>query len=141
MATTKEYTNGEITIIWQHDKCIHSANCVNGLPLVFQPDEKPWIKVEGATTEQLISQIDQCPSKALSYFMNNEGRNAIPKDREHISAKVLENGPLMINGTIDVALANGNIETREKATAFCRCGASANKPYCDGSHKKVDFKG
>jgi CDGSH-type Zn-finger protein len=36
---------------------------------------------------------------------------------------------------------DGTIEQKNKVTAFCRCGASGNKPYCDGSHRKIDFKG
>ena len=66
----KEYTNGELTIVWKPGKCIHSGICVKTLPEVYKPKEKPWIQPEGATTEELKAQIDQCPSRALSYYMN-----------------------------------------------------------------------
>lgn len=72
---TKKYTNGEVTIVWKPDMCKHSRICwskTTGLPEVFNPAEKPWIKPEAATTEQLIEQIKKCPSGALSYFMNAE---------------------------------------------------------------------
>ncbi|NDV68852.1 (4Fe-4S)-binding protein [Dysgonomonas sp. 25] len=72
MEKIKEYTNGEITIIWNPELCIHSGVCVRALPQVYNPKERPWVKPENATTEQLKVQISQCPSGALSYKMNNE---------------------------------------------------------------------
>lgn len=66
--TTKEYTNGEITIVWQAGKCIHSANCVRNNPEVFKPKEKPWIKMEASSTKHIIETIKKCPSGALSYY-------------------------------------------------------------------------
>ncbi|MFA9186854.1 (4Fe-4S)-binding protein [Flavobacterium sp. FBOR7N2.3] len=68
--TTKEYTNGEVTIVWQSAKCIHSANCVRHNSQVFQPKEKPWIKPENSTTEKIIDTVKKCPSGALTYFLN-----------------------------------------------------------------------
>ena len=66
----KEYSNGEITIIWQSEKCMHSGICVKTLPAVYQPQEKPWIKPGNASTEELIQQINKCPSGALSFRYN-----------------------------------------------------------------------
>ena len=66
---TKEYTNGEITIIWQSAKCIHSGNCPKNNPEVFHPKEQPWIKLEASTSEKIMETIDKCPSGALSYFL------------------------------------------------------------------------
>ena len=67
-----EYTNGELTIIWQPSICQHAGICVNMLPKVYNPQERPWIKIENATTDELIAQINKCPSGALSYRMNKE---------------------------------------------------------------------
>lgn len=63
---TKEYTNGEITVVWQSGKCIHSANCVRNLSKVFQPKEQPWIKLENANSSEIVSAVGKCPSGALS---------------------------------------------------------------------------
>ncbi|PRZ25095.1 (4Fe-4S)-binding protein [Flavobacterium granuli] len=68
----KEYTNGEVTIVWQSGKCIHSANCVRNNPEVFQPKEKPWIKIEGSSSEKIIDAVQKCPSGALSYYNNKK---------------------------------------------------------------------
>ena len=63
--TTKEYSNGEATIIWTPEKCIHSGICVRTLPQVYNPSERPWIKPENASSEELIAQVFKCPSGAL----------------------------------------------------------------------------
>ncbi|BDS13212.1 (4Fe-4S)-binding protein [Aureispira anguillae] len=134
----KKYSNNEITIVWQPQKCIHAAECVKALPQVYKPNEKPWIQLEQATTEELKNQVRKCPSGALSYYMNGEE----DQEEESLETKVevLPNGPLLVYGTLKVTDQNGNTTTKNKTTAFCRCGSSANKPYCDGSHVKVDFR-
>lgn len=77
---TKEYTNGPLTIVWQPGKCTHSARCwkgAEGLPEVFDPRLKPWIRPEGAGPERIMQQIDRCPSGALSYYLTG---NAAKKE-------------------------------------------------------------
>ncbi|MFT5858607.1 MAG: putative Fe-S cluster protein YjdI [Flavobacteriaceae bacterium] len=61
-----EYTDGTTTVIWDKTKCIHAAKCAQGLPSVFNPKEKRWINVEGANAEEVIAQVHQCPSGAIS---------------------------------------------------------------------------
>jgi uncharacterized Fe-S cluster protein YjdI len=139
MGKTKEYSNGEVTIVWKSDACIHSAICVNGLGDVFQPKEKPWIKINAASTAALVKQVKACPSGALSYYMNGENNKAA--ESLDTKVEVLEDGPLLVYGTLKVTHKDGREETKNKTTAFCRCGASHNKPYCDGTHVKDGFKG
>jgi uncharacterized Fe-S cluster protein YjdI len=62
----KEYSNGDITILWKPEKCAHSGVCVRTLPQVYNPNERPWIKVENATSQELVAQVSKCPSGALS---------------------------------------------------------------------------
>jgi uncharacterized Fe-S cluster protein YjdI len=69
---TIKYTNGEVTVVWKPKICQHSTICWKGLIRVFDPREKPWIKMDGATTERIIEQVKKCPSGALSYFMKEE---------------------------------------------------------------------
>lgn len=66
----KEYSNGEITVVWQPQKCIHAAQCVKHLPQVYNPNKKPWIAINEANTQELKDQIATCPSGALSYYIN-----------------------------------------------------------------------
>lgn len=63
---THHYTNGETTVVWKPGLCIHSAICAKGLAEVFDPRRKPWIDMHKAGTDQIIEQVKQCPSGALS---------------------------------------------------------------------------
>lgn len=65
-----EYSNGEVTVVWKPDKCTHSAFCAKGLPSVFKPKEKPWVKIDAADTNTIINQVNNCPSGALSCYKN-----------------------------------------------------------------------
>jgi uncharacterized Fe-S cluster protein YjdI len=69
---TKKYNNGEITVTWKPDICTHSKNCWKNMLKVFNPQLRPWINLEGASSAEIMAQIDQCPSKALSYQLNAE---------------------------------------------------------------------
>ena len=137
---TKHYEKGDFTVVWKPKICIHAAECVKRLPEVYDPNEKPWIKPENASVEALKEQIDACPSGALTYIM--QGEDSKPKQDDTIGkVEIIENGPLLVYGTLSVVKANGAIEEKTRSTAFCRCGASENKPYCDGAHNKINFQG
>jgi uncharacterized Fe-S cluster protein YjdI len=133
----KHYTNDEVTVVWKPNQCIHSTICFRGLPGVFDPRVRPWVNIKGSETAGIVEQVKQCPSGALSYYYNAEEN----KEAETMDAKVevLPNGPLLVYGTLHIKDRNGNESTRNKTTAFCRCGASKNKPYCDGSHVGINF--
>lgn len=137
---TKKYKNNDITVVWQPHICIHSAICFRGLPAVFDPRERPWVRIEGADSEQIMAQIDKCPSGALSYY-KNEDENKEEIVEQELIVEVTQNGPLLAYGNISIKDSEGNITKKNKVTALCRCGASGNKPYCDGSHAKIGFEG
>ena len=137
---TKKYSNGEVTVVWQPHLCIHSTICFRGLPNVFDPRKRPWITPENADSEVIMKQIDSCPSGALTYMRaNKEQENAII-DNETI-VETTQNGPLLVYGNISIKDSSGNLTKKHKVTALCRCGASKNKPFCDGSHLNVNFEG
>ena len=140
---TKKYSNDDITIIWKPSMYIHSTICwkgATGLINVFNPRERPWIKPHGETTERIVEQINKCPIGALSYYKNSEENKPEEIKGESI-VEVSPNGPLLVYGNIVVKNKEGNETHKNKVTAFCRCGASGNKPYCDGSHTKIGFQG
>ena len=140
---TKKYTNGEETIVWKPDVCIHSTICwkaATGLPGVFNPAERPWIKPEGASTTEIVAQVKKCPSGALSYYINEEAGNISDIHAESI-VEVVPDGPLLVYGNITIKDKDGVETKKNNVTAFCRCGGSGNKPYCDGTHKKIGFNG
>jgi uncharacterized Fe-S cluster protein YjdI len=150
------YTNGEVTVVWRPDDCIHSRICwekATGLPEVFNPQVKPWINMGGAGTDRIIAQVEKCPTHALSYFLNSgeasekaeehaEGVAAELVERETVPiVQIMKNGPLLVYGNITVKDQHGNETSRQNVTSFCRCGASKTNPYCDGTHFDIDFKG
>lgn len=137
---TKNYTKGEVTIVWKPNMCIHSTMCFNGLGNVFDPQKRPWITPEGGTTEQIIDQVKKCPSGALRYYLNSEAGDEVKLVAETI-VETMPNGPLLVYGNVTVKDQNGNLTKKNNVTAFCRCGGSSNKPFCDGSHKKIGFEG
>jgi len=68
MEQKKEYSNGEVTVVWRAHLCQHSGICVKLLPQVYNPMERPWVKPEMASSSELRDQISQCPSGALTYI-------------------------------------------------------------------------
>ena len=136
----KKYSNGEITVVWKPSECIHSAKCFKGLSEVFDPRKRPWITLEKSTTDKIISQVDKCPSGALSYFHNEKQKEESTVQSVETIIETVTNGPLLVYGNLVVKNASGEVTTKSKVTAFCRCGNSLNKPYCDGTHRKIDFK-
>lgn len=142
--TSHKYSNGEVTIVWKPDACIHSTLCWKGLKEVFNPAKRPWIEPTAATTDRIIEQVRKCPSGALSFFMNNatEADKEIIAEEESITQiEVTPNGPYMIKTNCNIQHSDGRVEVKTGTTALCRCGASQNKPFCDGQHRKNGFEG
>ncbi len=137
----KRYSKDNLTVVWQPAKCTHSKKCFAGLPEVFNPENRPWVQLDHKTEEVIIAQVKQCPSGALSIdgAVNNDETSVAQSDNTSTKVTVTKGGPLLVQGALTIELANG--ETLEKVgmTALCRCGASANKPYCDGSHQNIKF--
>lgn len=139
MSITKEYPKGEITVLWKPQLCIHSEICVKGLPAVFKPHEKPWIQLDSTDTDKIINQVKACPSGALAMKkVQNKHQDKTIQDIIQIS--VVEKGPLIVMGDLEVRLVDGTSEMRKNQAAFCRCGKSDNKPYCDGTHTSLEFE-
>ncbi len=137
----KTYTNGDVTIRWEPAKCIHSARCIKGLPEVFNTEKRPWITIDGSDTPNIIAQVGMCPSGALSHFMNDKAAVCNPDTNSICTIEAMTNGSLLIHGTITIKHMDGTEEEKHNVNAFCRCGASTKKPFCDGTHRKVGFQG
>jgi uncharacterized Fe-S cluster protein YjdI len=117
----KEYSNGEITVVWQQEKCIHSAKCVRGLPGVFKPQERPWISVQNADTPHLKATIDTCPSGALTWKKVDAPANAEIDKAVAASAKlsIMANGPILIKGSFELTDSEGKtMEVKRKRCAL-----------------------
>ncbi|MDZ4749719.1 MAG: (4Fe-4S)-binding protein [Saprospiraceae bacterium] len=143
----KEYTKGDLTIIWQPDLCIHSGVCFHSLPKVFKPRDRPWIQPEAADSTALIETVNACPSGALSIKNSTLKISTMESSTPEITipekskVKVFENGPVRVLGHCEITLADGTVVEKPNGISFCRCGGSSNLPFCDASHRTNGFKG
>lgn len=147
--STHKYSNGEVTVVWKPDTCIHSRICWTELRNVFDPVKRPWVNITGDSTEKIIEQVRKCPSGALSYFLNRDmdatseenAGTVTAEEATIVNIKVIPNGPILINTDCHITHSNGETEIKKGKTTLCRCGGSSNKPYCDGSHRENGFQG
>jgi uncharacterized Fe-S cluster protein YjdI len=140
MTYHKKYSNGEITVFWKPEKCVHSTRCFTGLPEVFNPQKRPWINMNASTTAAIIKAVSNCPSGALTYKKEINMSKEESKQSADVKIEPLANGPLLIHGKY-VLVDKGRKEVMKEGTlALCRCGGSKNKPMCDGTHQMIDFK-
>jgi CDGSH-type Zn-finger protein/uncharacterized Fe-S cluster protein YjdI len=127
------YRGKSLTIHFDGARCIHSRNCVVGLPGVFKANvEGPWIDPDAASAEDLAAIARACPSGAITYERHDGGPGERPPEVNLV--RVREHGPIALHG--DLRIAGAAACTR---ATLCRCGASAHKPYCDGSHNTAGF--
>lgn len=136
----KTYSNDDITVYWQPTMCEHSTLCWKGMLQVFDPRKRPWVNMSGATTEEIIAQIDKCPSGALSYKYNKDVNMEEVKasSDEIVEINVAPMGPTRIKGDFVIKDREGNVILEgKKAASLCSCGHSNNKPFCDGMHKTL----
>ena len=132
----QNYKKDELGISYDPKICTHSANCVNKLPEIFNIETKPWVNLNNATKEKLALAVKNCPSGSLKLI--NENTKA--EHNKMVEIKLSSNGPLLVNGNFRLVNHDGKILEAKNKVALCRCGASDNKPFCDGTHNKIDFK-
>jgi CDGSH-type Zn-finger protein/uncharacterized Fe-S cluster protein YjdI len=126
-------TGRAIEIQFQAKRCIHARFCVTGAPTVFLANVKgPWIHPDTMPVERLVEVAHNCPSGAIHYTRRDGGPAEAPPPVN--LASVREGGPYAFRGALAIAGAPSGF----RAT-LCRCGASRNKPYCDGSHHEIGF--
>lgn len=136
--TRKAYRSEKITVSFDLERCIHSRECVRGLPDVFDTEKRPWIRPDKSDPERVAEVVMRCPTGALQ-FERRDGGAEEPVPKENIVA-VAANGPLYVRGNIEIKDSTGTILLEDTRVALCRCGESMNKPFCDNSHKQASFR-
>ena len=126
--SAKTYTGEGIEVTFDPARCLHAAECVRGLPQVFDTKRRPWIEPDGAEPEDVAEVVRRCPSGALHYRLA-DGPPEEPESPGLVSAG--DDGPIWARGALRIATEDGAIE--ETRAALCRCGESQNKPFCDAS--------
>lgn len=133
-----EYKSELITVTFDSHLCIHAAECVRGLPAVFDTSKRPWIQPEQGTADAIAEVVSRCPSGALQYQRHDGGAAEHPD--AHVTVRIMPGGPLHVRGVVEILNGQGEAITTQSRAALCRCGQSANKPFCDMSHIKAGFE-
>lgn len=135
--TIKTYKGQDIVIHYDAARCIHAAECVRGAPLAFDPTTRPWIQPDNADAAIVAEVVQRCPTGALR-AERGDGTPLEPTAARNTAA-LQPDGPIYLRGR--VVYSGGSQATLVEYTrlALCRCGASGNKPFCDGSHAKAGF--
>lgn len=137
-AQDRRYSGEQVDIQYNIKRCIHAAECVTRLSEVFDNKRKPWIQANGASAERIAEVIERCPSGALHYERKDGGA---PEATPSLNAVVVwHQGPLQFTGDLHIEGATVDVQGETRAT-LCRCGASHSKPFCDNTHKDIDFDG
>jgi len=163
LSGNRKYSNGEITVYWKPSACVHASYCYQYLLEVFDPSRRPWVDMTGASTEKIIETVNMCPTEALSWKWEDEGKNEgvdtgqlnhikfrrpdlIGKDQQEIkgnpvSVKIMIDGPIVIKGNFILKYNGNKRQINDSIISICRCGASDHQPFCDGKHRKIGFTG
>jgi CDGSH-type Zn-finger protein len=131
------YRGKSITIYDDRAICAHSGRCTDNLAAVFKYGSEPWIDPDGGTVEATIEAIRKCPSGALSYALNEV---EAPAQQRAPAITVTKDGPYAVVGSVPLTGQSTDAIAATECYTLCRCGASKNKPFCDGSHWNAGFK-
>lgn len=126
----KPYRGRHITVTFDGQRCLHAAECVRGLPQVFDTGNRPWISPDAASADEIADVVRRCPSGALQYEMADGATEQPPAPT---TVKRTADGTLMIRGDLRITVTGGEggETVRETRVMLCGCGASGNQPYCD----------
>ncbi len=130
------YQGKDITVYDNRSLCAHAGHCTNGLPGVFGNREDSFVDPDGASAQEIIDVVKQCPSGALSYSLGSESGPIIVEDA---SIFIAPNGPYELRGKLTLLETQKGEGASDTCLTLCRCGASKNKPFCDGSHWDAEF--
>jgi len=113
-------------------------SCVRRLGGVFDPARRPWIDVDAADADAIAETVLTCPTGALHFRRLDGGAQEEPGGPPVVEPR--PDGPLFVRGAVRIVDADGRVVREDTRVALCRCGASGNKPFCDGSHRRIGFR-
>jgi uncharacterized Fe-S cluster protein YjdI len=132
----REYRNSEVVVYWEPQLCVHTARCLQGLPQVFDNERRPWVDVTAASADQIAEVVMRCPTSALRFERLDGGEQE--EGVEPTTIQVRQDGPLWVRGKLQIIDQDGSVRVLRRAV-LCRCGHSANRPFCDNTHRRIGF--
>jgi uncharacterized Fe-S cluster protein YjdI len=134
----KVFANSRIEVRWEPAFCIHVAECLRRLPGVFDARRRPWIIVDNASPDEIAEVVQRCPTGALHFRRLDGGAQELEHSERTVQLR--PNGPLFVQGKVRIEDPSGHLIREDTRVALCRCGGSENKPFCDGTHRKIGFR-
>lgn len=133
----RTYSTDQIEVHWNSGRCIHTGWCSKALIEVFNTEQRPWIQLEAGPLDEIVKVVESCPSGALSYRRLDGG----PQEEPDVPATIVPwpSGPYFVRGSFEVKDRHGEVFDTSPRATLCRCGASANHPFCDLSHREAGF--
>jgi len=133
----RNYTGEKIDVSYETRRCIHAEECIKRLHAVFDTSKRPWVQPDAGLADSIVETILHCPSGALHYERKDGGEvEPIP---DHNTILLTMNGPSYLRGDFTIVNGAGELVVNDTRAALCRCGGSANKPFCDNTHRKNGF--
>jgi uncharacterized Fe-S cluster protein YjdI/CDGSH-type Zn-finger protein len=124
----RAYAAPEVTVFYDRGRCRHYAEGVRGLPQVFDPTRRPWIRAHLADPNGIAEVVRRCPTGALHYRLLAEE----PEEPTHPTIITPDpRGPLLVRGDLVLDTPEGPL--RETRAALCACGQTSTQPFCDGA--------
>lgn len=123
----KEYVSPEINVYFTPGLCIHAAECVKGLPTVFDTKKRPWVNPENGAAPDIAEVVERCPSGALQYIRHDGVRGELPEVPTKVEAN--DKQQLVMRGDLHFRQQDQDIVTYR--AVVCGCGQTGNSPFCD----------
>ena len=132
------YPGKDVEVTWDRRLCIHVGECTRARDEVFVSGRDPWGDPDRAGADEVAEVVARCPSGALAYERHDGGPAEAPPAENVVV--VASCGPLYAHGDLRIAGAGDDMPGVRRRAALCRCGQSANKPFCDNSHEGAAFR-
>jgi uncharacterized Fe-S cluster protein YjdI len=137
---SRTYASDRIEVTWEPRLCVHVGECFQGLPDVFDPWSRPWVRPDAADPDAVAEVVMRCPSGALHFRRLDGGPQEQDLIGEEVELVALADGPMQVRGHAKLVDAEGQTIREDTRMVLCRCGSSRTKPLCDGTHRIVGFK-
>jgi len=134
---TREYHTDRISVLWFAERCIHSGECIRALPRVFNPRRRPWVDLTRAEADAIAEAVLLCPTGALHYVRHDGG--AQEPEPGAVQVRAVRDAYL-VQGRLEIHGADGELIRSDTRMALCRCGCSAQMPFCDNTHRSIGFR-
>jgi uncharacterized Fe-S cluster protein YjdI len=132
--TRKRYRGTALDVSYDIARCRHAAECLRGLPAVFDFDRRPWILPDAADPDDVVRVVARCPTGALRTHPSTSTSETPVTPTE---VTMVPGGPLLLRGELHITAPG--VDEHELRAALCSCGHTANMPYCDGSGTCADW--